>query len=160
MVSKDHFSTRLFRSVHMYLKSHPSSSKIYLLPSSPFLPSSKKTPYLHSCTPFPPPNQLIHRRISSLRMNNGGRKEFLSPCLNGFLRGRKLKAFVNAGQVISAPNSLKGGVDLNNVRSLFYLTNIVCHRYYSLPLDRLHFYMISEPTGSDSVCRVKQCFHL
>jgi hypothetical protein len=82
-------------------------------------------------------------------MHNGDRKEFLSPCLKRILRGRKRNAFVNSGQVISAPNSLKGGVDLNTVGSLFYLTNIVCHRYSCLPRVGLHFYVISEPTGSD-----------
>jgi hypothetical protein len=56
---------------------------------------------------------------------------------------------VNSGQVISVPNSLKGVVDLNTVGSLFYMTSIVCHRYSCLPRVRLHFYMISEPTGSD-----------
>jgi hypothetical protein len=82
-------------------------------------------------------------------MHNGDRKEFLSPCLKRILRGRKRNAFVNSGQVISVPNSLKGGVDQNTVGSLFYLTNIVCRRYSILPRVRLHFYMISEPTGSD-----------
>jgi len=81
-------------------------------------------------------------------MHNGDRKEFLSPCLKRILRGRKRNAFVNSGQVISVPDSLKGGVDLTAVGSLFYLTNIVCHRYSSLPPVRLKFY-ISEPTGSD-----------
>ena len=82
-------------------------------------------------------------------MHNGDRKEFLSPCLKRILRGRKRNAFVNSGQVISAPNSLKGGIDLNTTGSLFYLTSIICHGYSSLPRVRLHFYVISEPTGSD-----------
>jgi len=82
-------------------------------------------------------------------MHNGDRKEFLCPYLKRILRGRKRNAFVHYGQVISVLDSLKGGVDLTAVGFLFYLTNIVCHRYSSLPPVRLQFYMISEPTGSD-----------
>jgi hypothetical protein len=81
-------------------------------------------------------------------MHNGDRKEFLSPCLKRILRGRKRIAFVNSGQVISVPDSLKGGVDLTAVGPLFYLTNIVCRRCSNLPPVRPQFY-ISEPTGSD-----------